>query len=141
MGMPLPSYETYQRIHRAMEYIYAGKLDLLEKGRHDLDDEIYVNVMEYDTKTEGIFESHHRYIDIHYVICGEEKIEIAPEEQMKVTQEYQDDGDYVLGHAEGETYTLHEKQSMVVMPGEAHVPGLMLRDIQHVKKAVVKVPF
>lgn len=135
-----PSYETYQRIHRAMGYIYAGRLDQLEKGRHELDDEIYVNVMEYETKEEGIFESHHKVIDIHYIIEGEEKIEVAPEDQLEITQTYLEDGDYLLGHAKGEAYTLQKKQSMVVMPGEAHLPGLKVKEPVHVRKAVVKVP-
>ncbi len=135
-----PSFETYQRIHQAIQLIYSGKLDNLECGRHDLKEEIYVNVMEYETKENGVFESHHQCIDIHYLLAGTEQIEIADEKLFDVTSEYNYDGDYVLGNASGRRYTLYEKKPFVVMPGEAHLPGLKLGEKAKVKKAVVKVP-
>lgn len=135
-----PSFETYQRIHQAMQLIQLGAIDDLDCGRHDLTNGLYVDVMEYETKEKGVFESHHKYIDIHYLIMGTELIEIADEEKLIVTNEYDEDGDYVLGNAEGQKYELKEKTPSVVMSGEAHLPGLSLGEIAKVKKAVVKVP-
>ena len=135
-----PSFETYQRIHQALEIIGSGAIDLFDCGRHELTDEIYVNVMEYETKETGVFESHHRYIDIHYLIQGTERIEIADENKLDITTRYDEDGDYMLGNGSGTQYTIREKAPFVVMPGEAHLPGLKLGECTQVKKAVIKVP-
>ena len=134
-----PSFETYQRIHQAIQLLESGTVDNLNLGRHDLTEDIYVNVMEYETKENGFFESHHKYIDIHYLISGAEQIEIADENFLEVTSEYDDGGDYILGTAAGTRYTLKEKRPFVVMPGEAHLPGLKQGECIRVKKAVVKV--
>ena len=45
-----PSFETYQRMHQALQLIESGEIDQLDFGRHDLTEKIYVNVMEYETK-------------------------------------------------------------------------------------------
>ena len=136
----IPSFETYQRVHQALEIVASGKIDHLDCGRHELTEEIYVNVMEYETKEAGVFEAHHRYIDIHYLIHGTERIEIANESKLDITVPYDENEDYVLGTASGEQYTIKEKVPFVVMPGEAHRPGLKLGECAQVKKAVLKVP-
>lgn len=133
------SFETLQRIHDAIAIIESGKIDSYEVGHHDLAEHISVNVMEYETKETGIFESHHKYIDIHYLISGIEEIETADEENIVVTEQYNDEGDYVLGKGEGKKYRINEKHFFVVMPGEAHLPGLLIDKPEKVKKAVVKV--
>ena len=135
-----PDFETYQRLHRAFEYIASGAIDSLENGRHDLEDGIYVNVSDIELKEDGVFESHHKYIDIHYPITGSEKIITADEAALTVTKEYDGDADYMLGTAEGGiSYTVKAKQPFVVMPGEAHMPCLKADENAKIKKAVVKI--
>lgn len=133
------SFNTYRRIHKALSLIESGALDELSLGRHDLDEGIYVNVMEIETKASGVFESHHQYADIHYPISGPEQIELADEAEMAVTEAYDAKKDCVFGTAAGERYVIRPKQPFVVMPGEAHVPGLRDGDTRKLRKAVVKV--
>ena len=132
------SFNTYRRIHKALALIESGALDELSPGRHDLDEGIYVNVMEIETKVSGVFESHHQYVDIHYPITGAEEIELADEESMVITEAYDAEKDCVFGTAAGERYVIQEKRPFVVMPGEAHVPGLGDGG-KRIRKAVVKV--
>ena len=63
-------FETWERIQKAIDCIRSGKLDELAPGRHELFDGAYINVFEYQTKTEGLYEAHRKYIDIHYLIRG-----------------------------------------------------------------------
>ena len=135
------SYDTLKRIHEALEFIESGKLDNLDIGHHDLTTDMYVNVMSYDTKDTGIFESHHKYIDIHYVIEGSEIIELIEESKLDVTEKYNEENDYILGNAKGSKYLIRQKQTFVVMPGEAHLPGLKNEKYCKIKKAVLKVKF
>ena len=134
------SFQTYQAIHKVISIIESGVIDNLSIGRHELTEGIYVNVLEYDTKEEGLFESHHNYIDIHYPLNGSEIIEIADENLLDITEQYNKADDYVLGNAEGIRYLVTEKHPFVVMPGEAHLPGLKVDRSIRIKKAIVKVP-
>lgn len=129
------------RIRQALDFIYSGKIDTLPVGHHDLIDDIYVNVMEYETKEpEGLlFEAHRKYIDIHYIISGEESIEIADVNSIAETKPYDDAADSVLGHASGYRVNLSEKSCCVLMPEEAHLPGLVFNEVAKVKKAVIKL--
>ena len=133
------SYDTLIRLHKALDIVESGKLDNLEPGHYDLFDGVYVNIMEYETKEEGIFESHHDYIDIHYPIVGSEMIELLEEEKLEVSDEYSKEKECMFGKGQGEVFLVREKQPFVVVPYEAHIPGLMDREIRKVKKAVIKV--
>ena len=90
------------------------------------------------TLRSGVFESHHQYVDIHYLITGAEEIELADEESMVITEAYDEEKDCVFGTAAGERCVIQEKRPFVVMPGEAHVPGLGDGG-KRIRKAVVKV--
>ena len=132
-------FETWERIQKAIDCIRSGKLDELAPGRHELFDGAYVNIFEYQTKTEGLLEAHRKYIDIHYLIRGCETIQIADVNEIHVEKEYDEEGDCLLGLAEGKTYLMKEGDYMVVLPEEAHLPGLAVGAPESVKKAVLKV--
>ena len=137
------SYETYEKIHRAWTMIYSGALDALDCGHYEYDGGIFVNVMEYETKESGRFEAHRKYIDVQYIVSGEEAIAVAPTDSLRVTREYDADGDILFGEGEGTRYTLRAGQAIVLMPEEAHMPSLRtLRTDKpgKVRKAVVKIP-
>lgn len=132
-------FETWERIQKAIDRIRSGKLDELAPGRHELFDGAYVNIFEYQTKAEGLFEAHRKYIDIHYLIRGCETIRIADVNEIHVEKEYDEEGDCLLGLAEGKPYLMREGDYMVVLPEEAHLPGLAVGTPESVKKAVLKV--
>ena len=134
------SYETLVKLHKALDIIESGTLDNLYVGHYELFDGVYVNIMMYEMKEEGVFESHHEYIDVHYPIEGSERIEILEEDKLEITEPYDSTKDCVLGKGKGESFLIREKQAFVVMPGEAHIPGLKVNEVKRVKKAVVKVP-
>ena len=69
------------RIAKALAWVAATDMHALEPGRHDIDgDALFVNCMSVTTSLPASksFEAHHRYLDIHYVIEGEELIGVAP---------------------------------------------------------------
>ncbi len=133
-------FGTLKRIQDVLEYIRSGKTNELDCGRHDLFDGVYVNVSQYQTKEASFFEAHRRYIDIHFMISGEEIVEVADVNTMSVTKDYDDTSDALLGMAAGKQYVLKEGQYMVLLPQEAHMPGISRGINRQVKKAVFKVP-
>lgn len=137
-----PDYSTFSRIHRAVDYLNSHDISSLPNGRTVIDDDIYINVMEADTKRENIFEAHREYIDIHYIIEGEEKILTCPVEDMKVTQEYSSGSDSLLGTADtSDEHVIRRGQYCITMPGEAHSPCRSVTAPSHIRKAVFKVRY
>lgn len=136
-----PDYSTYLRLHKAIDFINSGKVFDLPFGRTDLDEGIYINVMELESKQENLFEAHKRYIDIHCVLEGEEAVETADISTLEVTQPYSEEKDIVLGIAHGIRHVIQKGQYCITMPQEAHSPGLCVTKPSKIKKAVFKVPF
>ncbi len=129
-------------MHRAIDYLNSHDISTLPDGRTVIDDDIYINVMEADTKIENIFEAHREYIDIHYIIEGEEKILTAPVEKMTVTREYSPESDSILGTADAaDEHVIRKGQYCITMPGEAHSPCRSVTAPRHIRKAVFKVRY
>ena len=69
-------------------------------GRYPvLEDTVFINVLEYDTHPAqgALMEVHRSYIDVMWVVSGQEQIGICPVEEMAVTKAYDPAGDAALG--------------------------------------------
>ncbi len=130
---------------RALAFVSDNDLMAVELGRHDLGGGEFVNVMEYDTKLrkDAAYESHEELADIQMVISGAEYLEVAPTADLTVTTPYTADGDYALydGAHEGERFLMLPGRFCLVMPEDAHMPGVTAaQGATPVRKAVFKVP-
>lgn len=128
----------------AVAFIAEHDLAALACGRHDLGEGDFVNVMEYTTKLrqDACYETHRDYVDIQVVIRGAEQIEVAPVDVLEVTSPYDGDGDCALysGAHGGERFLMTPGRWCLVMPKDAHMPGVSIDDAPApVKKAVFKV--
>lgn len=135
------------RMEKALKWIAETDMASLEPGRHDIDgDELYANVMEVTTSlpSSKSFEAHHDYVDIHYVIRGEELIGTAPVGECPEEQAYTADGDYGLYGDPADparvTWTLlRQGELCVTPPADAHKPACTAGEPVSLKKACVKV--
>jgi YhcH/YjgK/YiaL family protein len=69
----------------AIEFLHRPDLSSLIPGRYDLvGDEVYVLVSHYASgpMSEHPWEAHRRYIDLHYIVGGTERIGYAPVGRM-----------------------------------------------------------
>lgn len=113
-------------------------------GRVDIrGDEMYANVMELDAKSleEQVAEKHESYIDVHYLIEGEETIGWSPlREGIEPSKPYDHDGDYALYSPQSDEVLLTMQPGMfaVFFPHDIHRPG-MGEQSSKIKKLVVKV--
>ena len=139
LGIVHPTFETYARIRQALDIIHSGAIDHLTDGWHELADGIRVHVFRYQTQDTGLFVAHRREIDIHYLLSGEEAVEIAPLSGLTVTSAYDPQTDALLGKGSGRRVLLTAGQIDILMPEEAHCVGLTAREPQTVRKAVIKV--
>ncbi len=124
-------------------------LEELEKdfsaGRHPVDgDNVYVNAAEYDTRDlDGAqMEAHRKYIDVMWMVSGEEIIGYCPVEELtEVTMPYDDAGDAFLAKITRMTKVeMKAGDVCILFPEDGHAPSLHpTAGPSHVKKFIAKV--
>lgn len=111
-------------------------------GKYLIDSEnIYVNIVNYETKDESqcIWEAHRKYLDIHYIIEGEEKIKLADVRNMQING-YIEESDYVKMEGVASTEIILKPEDFLVLFFEdAHMTGVNVNKPEIVKKAIFKV--
>lgn len=137
--------------------IYAGLL-FLNAVTKDLENGVYIVnpnvkaivseyitiVSEYITKevNEYGYEAHREYIDIQYLISGEEKILFLPLEYLKETKSYnaeQDAAFYEKATINPQEILIGNGYFAILFPQDGHMPQLNVNKPEIVKKVVVKV--
>ena len=107
-------------------------------------DNIFINLGEYVNKNvdECLFESHKKYIDIQYVVTGEEYIDLCDQDILKATDDRLDTDDIAFFENTDKfsRADLTEGIFVVIFPGEAHKPCIAPdgKGVK-VKKAVAKI--
>ncbi|OAS18417.1 YhcH/YjgK/YiaL family protein [Paenibacillus oryzisoli] len=130
-------------IVRALEELNLLLKGDAPEGRVEIQgDQMYVSFMEFDAKPmdEQLAEKHESYIDIHYLIDGEETIGwFADREEIRAVKAYESEHDYALYDPSAGEILLHLKPGMfaVFFPNDIHRPGM--GQSSKIKKAVVKV--
>lgn len=99
----------------------------------------------YETKmrADGFFESHRRFIDVQFVLDGEELLEVADISRMTVREPYNLDRDLITYEdtADASLVRLFPGQAAIFFPEDVHMPTLRLRAAPVlVRKCVVKLP-
>ena len=131
-----------ERINLAFEYIRSTDLTDIKTGKYAIDgDTIYASISEYHTKnnTESMPEAHQKYIDVQYIIKGEELIGYAPLYDQEIAVEYAEANDIAFYNAEVSYVKLVEGMFMILFPGDLHQPCIKVDNSTYVKKVVVKV--
>jgi len=88
------------------------------------------------------FEYHRKYIDVQYILSGEEVIGWAPAAEMTASFDYNADQDVCFGLVEPGKWSsvrLKTGQLAVLWPEDGHAPRLAAGTASLVRKIVVKV--
>ena len=141
----LENYQLYstinERIAKGFAFLRTTDLDAIPSGKHDIEgDTIFALVQEYQTKplNECKLESHKKYIDIQYVIRGEEFIGVTTKNNQKILEQ-DEDKDYTF--YEGTTSLVRVSKGMftIFFPDDLHQPCVQTESAAEVKKVVIKV--
>ena len=92
-------------------------------------------------QAEAELENHHKYIDIHYVIQGVEKIVVSSRKDLERITEFSEENDCELFAIpdDAKCVELQSGDFLVVYPGESHAPMISANgEIATVRKVVVK---
>lgn len=113
--------------------------------RVDINDNLFANIQTYETSTanERQYEVHEEYIDLQFIVSGEERIDYALNKEYKNSYEINKDGDYFLTK-DIDSYsslTMKEDYFAIFFPGEFHKPGCSLNEDSKVSKIVFKIKY
>jgi len=127
---------------KAFAFMRDQDLSALKPDKYVIDgDQVYAMITEAPSKTfeQSAWESHRKYIDIQYVIRGEEKIGVVPLAKATVSKPYDEAKDFANYTAEGEYYIAKPGTFFLFFPGDVHRPNIKVDGYDVVKKLVIKV--
>ncbi len=132
-------------LKKALAFLCRQDVPGFPDGKAEIDgDRVYAIIQRYETiKTDAPkFEFHRKYIDLQYIVSGEETIGWAPTESMTITEAYNADKDICFGKVAAGTWTpvhLQAGQLTVLRPEDGHAPKLACGAPSPVMKIVVKI--
>lgn len=132
-------------VDRVLEAMQAYTPDNYPGGRVELDgDRLFMLLNSYETGSpEGaLCEAHRQYLDVMYMVEGEETIYVKPTSQLKnVTKEYDPAIEALLGETDADAtpVRLTAGSFIVLFPQDAHTPAMYADGPCQVKKIIGKV--
>jgi biofilm protein TabA len=127
---------------KAFTFLKETDLSTLATGRHIIDgDNVFGLVSEAPTKDydKTTFESHKNYIDLQFVISGEENMAKTSLTDVTLDKPYNEKSDIMFYTGEGKIYTVAQKSFLIFFPSDAHRPNITPGGNKVVKKIVIKI--
>ncbi len=151
-------FSLNKKFKKAFEFLLNNDLNSLQDGKYIIEpakisqnnnkndncDEIYANVQTLTTKNKSLknWEVHKKYIDIQYVIHGQECMEYGILEDFKDTVEkYDDEKDVEFLTSTNYFNSINVKAGNFVIfyPNDVHAPMLSVWEDKEIKKVIVKI--
>ena len=136
------NYKGLGRVYTALKFLSETDFSKTDLGRYELDgDNIFYMVQSYDTDpSKTVSESHRKYIDIQFMVEGEEIIGVADISSEKELTEAKEENDVWFYNCKTEPLTLSAGKYMVLYPNDLHCPGVATNGkALTCRKVVVKV--
>jgi YhcH/YjgK/YiaL family protein len=134
------------RLEKALSHLAATDFSQKAVGNYELDGkDIFVIVNDYDTKPRETqpFEVHQQYIDVQYVVSGEEEFGYLPLADQVPSKPYYEphdyaNFDYASNKDDAAFIPLKAGMFAIFFPEDIHMPGT-LATANAVRKVVIKV--
>lgn len=125
-------------------FLQNGNVFNYNDGFYSLDEGIKLSIETYRTeyRKNRQFESHMKYLDVQFIIDGEELIAIADKNDLTEKTEYDSNKDIVFYKelVEGKDIYLCSGMFAIFDTNDAHMPCICVNNISKVRKAVFKIP-
>lgn len=110
-----------------------------------INDEMFVLKQAYITKNreDCFFESHKKYIDIQYMLKGDEIMDVCNIEDLEIIKDYDDKTDFIKYKGKQENISsllIKENELAIFYPQDAHQPCIKTNENKLIYKAVIKIP-
>lgn len=136
-------YKNPKYWKQAFEFLASTDLKKMPLGKQELEGKhLFVALDEYTTKDkkDTKYESHKKYIDIQFIIEGEELMGLSTLDKLETTAPYNSETDLAFYAYEGGDYIKCTPGNFVIFfPEDAHRPMMKVTENSKVKKIVVKI--
>lgn len=136
------NYKGLGRVYTALKFLSETDFSKIDLGRYEIQgNDIFYMVQSYDTDpSKTISEAHKKYIDIQYMVEGEEIIGVTDISTEKELVEAKEENDVWFYNCKTEPLVLSEGKYMVLYPNDLHCPGVATKgEALTCRKVVVKV--
>ncbi|MBQ4160790.1 MAG: YhcH/YjgK/YiaL family protein [Clostridia bacterium] len=134
-------YGCHKDFEKSFNFIEKAIRENLPLGKYEIDGEnVFANIQSYEpTPDNDVYEGHRNYIDIQFIVSGNEFMECAEIDTCTSTKPYAPDCE--LFKANGNTAKLEcgANTFAIFFPNDIHKPSKILNPNEVVKKIVVKV--
>lgn len=131
-----------ERWNAAFKFLSENNLNMLPCGRIYVNEDVYVTVSIYTTKKleNAYYESHKKYIDLQYLVSGEEYIGLTKKDFNSIRTPYNEEKDITLYDYNGGKLLLATPAVyFIFFPEDLHRPCINVNKNSIVKKIVVKI--
>lgn len=134
-------FDVIKPLDVCLEFAQRAVAENLERGRYELGQGIYGSIAEIDPVREesDLFEAHRKYVDLHYIISGCQKMKIGFTDKLQF-HGFTEEKDYVKISGEPHSVVnLTEGTAICLFPNDAH--GLLITGKEgKIKKIFFKIP-
>lgn len=131
-----------QNLKKCFDYIQNNDLSNLQKGSYEIDGkDLFLNIVEYETTTEDnrFWEAHKNYLDLHFIINGEEIINVNFINNMEQKPFVEQDDFLPLEGDKKTSVVLQKDDFLICYPNDAHMTAIQVEKPTNIKKAIFKV--
>jgi YhcH/YjgK/YiaL family protein len=131
-----------EKISRALDYLKSTDFETMPSGRYAVEGEdIFAIVNEYETKDKKDCEAeaHRKYIDVQFIVKGEELFGYTPLANQLPVKDYDEENDYAVYNNEVSYIKLEPGMFIIFYPTDIHQPEVKVYEPMMVKKVVMKV--
>ena len=142
----LDHIDIYEGIHpgvmQGLRLLRSLDFDSLEDGSYEVEGErLFYSLATYETKQDNQTpETHRRYIDIQYMVRGEELVGLCRQDELTGVVEAYPERDIWLNRGRTDRMRLTQGSFMVLWPSDPHAPGIAAGEGSALcRKCVMKV--
>jgi len=137
-------FNDYVNIQKAHDFLKKNDLSSLPFGRSNEEgDSFYCQKLEYDTEQidNFNFDIHEKRLDLHYIVEGDERIDVSLDDSLVKYGEYNEDRDlqFVNQPNNFKSITLHAGDFILIGMHEPHRTNGIVKHPTHVHKIVLKI--
>lgn len=133
---------THPGLDRAFDYVRTFD-PATPDGKYELEGGLVAMPQSYATKpaADKKYEAHERFIDLQFIVAGEEIIYHSPLERLALTDPYRPEKDCAFYSGDdAQALVMRAGDFSILFPQDGHKPGCQLRGASAIRKIVVKIP-
>lgn len=130
-------FSVNENFRKALKWLKASSAAVVSE-KIEIDGEKVWGKVFLDSGENNVYEAHRKFIDIHFIVAGEEEFAWSDIDALTVTKEYDSSADYLLLEGKVNSFLMKEGMFCICFPEDAHIPVHCVKTGM-AKRAMVKV--